>query len=81
MIHNKKKLYYFGLRYIIDSFKSNKYVYMSEDDNYPKIYNLYSSQEKNKSLNVLNENKEQNLNMFEKEKEKDYEKVIKDALS
>jgi len=54
---------------------------MSEDDNYPKIYNLYSSQEKNKSLNVLNENKEQNLNMFEKEKEKDYEKVIKDALS
>ena len=67
--------------YIIDSFKTNKYVYMSEDDNYPKIYNLYNSQEKNKSINVLNENKEQKTNIFEKEKEKDYEKAIKDALS
>ena len=81
LIEGKKDDKKSQVEYIIDSFKSNKYVYMSEDDNYPKIYNLYSSQEKNKSLNVLNENKEQNLNMFEKEKEKDYEKVIKDALS
>ena len=71
------------VEYIIDSFKSNKFIYTSEDESYPKVYNLNNSQEKNKSTNLLNENKEQNLKIFEKEKEKekDYEKVIKDALS
>ena len=69
------------VEYIIDSFKSNNYIYTSEEENYPKVYNLYNSQEKNKSTNLLNENKEQNSIVFEKEKEKDYEKVIKDALS
>ena len=71
------------VEYVIDSFKSNKFIYASDDDSYPKVHNLNNSQEKNKSTNLLNENKEQNSTLFEKEKEKekDYEKVIKDALS